>query len=56
MNIKSQSYNELSGIIKTNFGKKFCQKRKVIYINAKAALKCGSEVWVLNIWNTKNYW
>jgi hypothetical protein len=43
-------YNRINGTIKRNFGKNMLPRTKLwLYnITAKAALKCGSEVWVLN--------
>ena len=47
---KLQTYNKINGAIRRHFGKQMNKETKLrIYnITAKAALKFGSEVWVLN--------
>ena len=44
-----QTYNKINGAIRRHFGKKMNKETKlgIHNITAKAALKCGSEAWVL---------
>jgi len=46
---KLQTYNKINGAIRRHFGKQINKETKLIIhnITAKAALKFGSEVWVL---------
>jgi hypothetical protein len=46
---KIQTYNKINGVIRSNFGKQMTKKTKlrIHNITAKAALKFGSEAWVL---------
>ena len=46
---KLQTYNKINGVIRTHFGKKMNKETKlrIHNITAKAALKFGSEAWVL---------
>ena len=46
---KLQTYNKINGAIRRNFGKQMNKETKlrIHNITAKAALKLGSEVWVL---------
>jgi hypothetical protein len=46
---KIQTYNKINGIIKRHFGRQLTKETKlrIHNITAKAALKCGSEAWVL---------
>jgi len=47
---KPQTYNKINGAIRRHFGKQMSKytKLRIHNITAKAALKFGSEVWVLN--------
>jgi len=46
---KSQTYNKINGVIRRHFGKQMTKETKLRIHNMtdKAALKSGSEVWVL---------
>jgi hypothetical protein len=46
---KLQTYNKINGAIRRHFGKQMNKETKlrIHNITAKAALKCGSEAWVL---------
>jgi hypothetical protein len=46
---KLQTYNKINGVIQRHFGKQMAKETKLRIHNiiAKAALKFGSEVWVL---------
>jgi hypothetical protein len=46
---KTQTYNKTNGVIRRHFGKQLTKETKlrIHKITAKAALKCGSEAWVL---------
>ena len=46
---KLQTYNKINGAIRRHFGKQMNKEAKlrIHNITAKAALKCGSEDWVL---------
>jgi len=46
---KLQTYNKINGAIRRHFGKQMNKETKlrIHNITVKAALKCGSEVWVL---------
>ena len=46
---KLQTYNKINGAIRTHFGKQMNKETKlrIQNITAKAALKFGSEAWVL---------
>ena len=46
---KLQTYNKINGVIRRHFGKQMTKETKLRIHNmtAKAALKFGSEVWVL---------
>jgi hypothetical protein len=46
---KLQTYNKINGVIRRHFGKQINKETKlrIHNITAKAALKFGSEVWIL---------
>ena len=44
---KVQTYNKINGAIQRHFGKQMNTKLRIHNITAKAALKFGSEAWVL---------
>jgi hypothetical protein len=56
INIKLQIYNKINGIIKRHFGKHMTidTKLRMHNITSKAALCCGSEVWIINKRMPKN--